>query len=609
LSDFDSGLHHDHAERFRAADRRHIASTGSRVHRAVAEHATRIRDRHGEQDDLVARQVRRRRGHLPLRTLFEQAPDVLTALRPCWAMSPLVVSQTLPAAELFDVVIFDEASQVLPADAIPALLRAPQAVIAGDRRQLPPTTFFDTDTDTDTDVVDDDADDSDAGGLTVGFESILDVLDTVLRSYLLSWHYRSQAEPLIAFSNEHVYGGRLVTFPGARGTDCLRHELVRQRPGGATDTRSNDVEVRRVVDLMLRHARDRPTESLGVIALGRYHADRVEAALRDRLAAEGDRELERFFDDTIAERAFVKNLERVQGDERDAIILTIGYGKGADGALRYRFGPLLADGGERRLNVAITRARRRMTVVSSFGHADMHAGRSAAAGATMLRRYLRYVEAGGTSGEGGAGTAPVGALATDIASHLAHNGLPEIAGYGSSALRIDVAIAHPDDGDRMVLAVETDGAAYRRSATTRDRDRLRRDVLERLGWRHHRVWSTDWSADPVDRAHRIAMAYDEACRELDAPTDAGPEHDADVSTPAVSPTPTPVREGRRPVVRAGSPITQYSQDELVGLVRWITSDTLLRTEEQLIDELMRELGYQRRGPRIVEALTAAIRAT
>jgi hypothetical protein len=229
----------------------------------------------------------------------------------------------------------------------------------------------------------------------------------------------------------------------------------------------------------------------------------------------------------------------------------------------------------------------------------------------MLRRYLRYVEAGGTSGEGGAGTAPVGALATDIASHLAHIGLPVIAGYGSSALRIDVAIAHPDDGERMVLAVETDGAAYRQSATTRDRDRLRRDVLERLGWRHHRVWSTDWSADPVDRAHRIAMAYDEACRELDAPTGpvSGLGHDTEVSTPAVSRTPTPVREGRRPVIRAGTPITQYSQDELVGLVRWITSDTLLRTEEQLIDELMGELGYQRRGPRIVEALTAAIRAS
>lgn len=619
LSDFDAALHHDHAQRFRDSDRRHIAATASRVRRAVAEHATRIRDRHGDQDDLITRQVRRRRGHLSLRALFEQAPDVLTALRPCWAMSPLVVSQTLPSTQLFDVVIFDEASQVLPADAVPALLRAPQVVIAGDRRQLPPTTFFDTGVDED-----DEPDDFDPGGLTVGFESILDVLDTVLRSYLLTWHYRSQAEPLIAFANHHTYDGQLITFPGASGGDRLRHELVQQRPGASTDTRSNDVEIRRVVDLMFAHARTRPTESLGVIALGRYHADRVEAALRERLAAEGDRELERFFDDARDERAFVKNLERVQGDERDAIILTIGYGKGADGALRYRFGPLMSEGGDRRLNVAMTRARRRMTVVSSFAHADMHAGRSAAAGVTMLRRYLRYVEAGGRELERAATAEPAGALASDIAEHLAHVGLPVTAGYGSSALRIDVAIAHPDDPERMVLAVETDGAAYRASATTRDRDRLRPEALERLGWRHHRVWSTEWSADPVDRAHRIAMAYDEACRELDAPTVTGvpvDHHDGrhdpgigagsdggDVSPADRSPSVTPVRHGRRPVVRAGTPITQYTQQELTELVRWITSDTLLRTEDQLIDEMMRELGYQRRGPRIVEALTAAIRA-
>lgn len=604
LSDFDGALAHERAMRFRAADARHIEVTAERVRRAVAEHATRVRDRHADQDDLLARQVRRRRGHLSLRALFEQAPDVLTALRPCWAMSPLVVSQTLPPTQLFDVVIFDEASQVLPADAVPALLRAPQAVIAGDRRQLPPTTFFDA-------TADDEPDDDDDGGLTVGFESILDVLDTVLRSYLLTWHYRSRSEPLIAFANHHVYNGRLTTFPGARITDCLRHEAVRQRPG-ATDTRSNDVEVRRVVDLMIEHARTRPEETLGVIALGRYHAGRIEAALRERLDDLADRSLDAFFDDTAPERAFVKNLERVQGDERDAIILTIGYGRGADGQLRYRFGPLLTDGGERRLNVAITRARQRLTLVSSFTHADMDPGRSAAAGVTLLRRYLRYVESGGQHLDEVSIETDVDPLTADIAAHLEHIGLPVTAAHGSSGLRIDVAVAHPHDPDRMVLAVEADGPGYQAAATTRDRDRLRREALHRLGWRHHRVWSTDWCRDPVAQTHAIAMAYDEACREIDgfpgrersddeeAGDEAAPLHLATAGTP--------VRQGRRPVIRAGTPITAYSQQELVGLVRWVTSDTLLRTEEQLIDELMAELGYQRRGPRIVEALTAAIRA-
>jgi hypothetical protein len=417
---------------------------------------------------------------------------------------------------------------------------------------------------------------------------------------------------LIAFANHHVYDGRLTTFPGARVEECLRHEAVRQRPG-ATDTRSNDIEVRRVVDLMIEHARTRPDETLGVIALGQYHAGRIEAALRERLGGLGDRSLEAFFDDAATERAFVKNLERVQGDERDAIILTIGYGRGSDGQLRYRFGPLLTDGGERRLNVAITRARRRLTLVSSFTHADMHAGRSAAAGVTLLRRYLRYVESGGRHLDDLAVEADVDPLTRDIAEHLAHLGLPVTPVYGSSDLRIDVAVAHPDDPDRMVLAVEADGPGYHAAATTRDRDRLRREALHRLGWRHHRVWSTDWCQDPVAQTHAIAMAYDEACRGIDGVSDGPPsEGEADLGDgdPRVRPRAagTPARHGRRPVIRAGTPITAYSQQELVGLVRWVTSDTLLRTEEQLIDELMAELGYQRRGPRIVEALTAAIRA-
>ncbi len=603
LASFDGGLLHDHARRFREADRRHLEVAAARVRRAVAEHATKVRDRHGDQDDLVARQVRRRRGLLPLRALFEQAPDVLTALRPCWAMSPLAVSQTLPPEQLFDVVIFDEASQVPPADAVPALLRAPQAVIAGDRRQLPPTTFFDATVDDE--VVEDD------GGLTVGFESILDVLDTVLRSYLLTWHYRSREEPLIAFANHHLYDDRLITFPGAVADDCLRLERVEPAgsPDGRVDTRSNDAEVARVVDLVLDHARNRPDESLGVIALGQHHAARVEAALRDQLAALGDRVLERFFDDAAPERAFVKNLERVQGDERDATILTIGYGPSVDGRLRYRFGPLLTEGGERRLNVAITRARRRMTVVSSFSHVDMDPDRMTAPGMALLRRYLRYAAAGGTALEDVDVEHDAPPLAADIVEHLEHAGLRAAPRYGSSALRIDVALVHPSDPDRMVLAVESDGPGYAATPTTRDRERLRREVLERLGWRHLRVWSSDWAADAVAQTRRITEAYDEACRELAAGDrvplpDEGDDAGARVPPPV---TGTPAREGRRPVVRPGAPITQYTHAELVALVRWVTSDTLLRTEDQLLDELMHELGFQRRGPRIVEALTTAIR--
>src|SRR5680860_907289 len=215
LSAFDGGLHRRRADQYANADRRHIDTSADRVRRAVAERAVAARGSHPEQDRVVVGQSKRKRGHMTLRQLFDTAPDVLTALRPCWVMSPLVVSQTLPARQVFDVVIFDEASQVTPADAIPALLRASQAVVAGDERQLPPTDFFGL---VGGAADDGDGDDDDGGiRLTTGYEAVLDVLGVLLRPYMLTWHYRSEDERLIAFSNHHIYDGLLTTFPGIAG--------------------------------------------------------------------------------------------------------------------------------------------------------------------------------------------------------------------------------------------------------------------------------------------------------------------------------------------------------------------------------------------------------
>jgi hypothetical protein len=374
IATFDPNLHDITAGEFRTADTDHIEQTVARVRRAAAERLVRARDEHGDQGTLVQAQAARRRGHLPLRQLFGAAPDVMTALKPCWAMSPLVVSQLLPGDRpYFDVVIFDEASQIVPADAIPAILRARRVVVAGDRHQLPPTNFFSAASDGDTDVEQAIKDDGSINlALTTGFESILDVLTAALsegRTRSLTWHYRSHDERLIAFSNAWVYDNSLTTFPGVAGDDCLHHVLVDQTPSAAGQQDSVTAEVDRVVALILEHATERADQSLGVITMGIKHADRIDMRLRERLRERPD--LHWFFDETLDEKFFVKNLERVQGDERDAIILSIGYGKSADGRLPYRFGPLLQDGGHRRLNVAITRARERMTLVSSFSHLDM----------------------------------------------------------------------------------------------------------------------------------------------------------------------------------------------------------------------------------------------
>lgn len=597
LSSFNGKVQDTRVQTFVDRDVDHLDKTAARVLRRVAVAARDARDANFEQDQLIKAQAKRSRGHLPLRKLFEKAPDVLTALRPCWAMSPLVVAQTLPAEQLFDLVIFDEASQVTPADAISAILRGKRVVVAGDDKQLPPTSFFGAVPETDDD------EDDDTLALTSGYESILDVLGAMLRPYMLTWHYRSSDERLISFSNHQFYKAALTTFPGVAGHDVLRHELVPHRPGVKLDTRSNDDEVARVVELMLQHARTRPHETLGVIAMGLHHADRVDAALRRALQDQADPALESFFDETREERAFVKNLERVQGDERDAIILTVGYGKQPDGRLLYRFGPLNGEQGPRRLNVAVTRARRRLTVVSSFSHTDMKAEGESSAGAELLRSYLKYAESGGTELGSIEVEHPLNPFELSVLSRLEAAGLDVHPQYGSSGFRIDFAVCHPTEPGRMVLAIEADGASYHSSQTARDRDRLRQQVLETVGWRFHRIWSTDWFNDPDAETAKILVAYNDA---LDQPAE-----------PAGTPEPvaddvmwefeTPKPSGPRPRIQTGLSITQYSHKELVKLARWIASDTLPRTQDEIVALMMDELGFKRRGSRIMDALAAAAR--
>jgi very-short-patch-repair endonuclease len=439
---------------------------------------------------------------------------VLFAVKPCWAMSPLMVSQVLPAARLFDVVIFDEASQIVPADAIPSVIRAHQVVVAGDDHQLPPTSFFRQFSDADPED-----DDEETVSFGAGFESVLDALRPLLPTAPLNWHYRSRDERLVAFSNERIYGGTLTTFPGVLRDDCLQHVVVKQdgRPG---QEGSVAAEVDKVVELVLEHARTRPQESLGVIALGVRHAERIDLALRSALESAGP-DVEALFADDAAEPFFVKNLERVQGDERDAIILSIGYGKHPDGRMRYQWGPLLRDGGERRLNVAATRAKHRLTVVSSFSSHDVDPDRLTKAGARLLAEYLEYAGAGGTPmAAAGAGTA--NPFEASVRSRLAEYGITVVPQYGVGGYRVDFAAAHPDDPSRMILAVEADGASYRDSGSVRDRDRLRKEHLERLGWRFHRLWSTNWFRDPDAEVAKLREAYDQAVA-ASPPPDPDPE--------------------------------------------------------------------------------------
>ena len=603
---FSADKHDKAVSDFKAGDKAHVETTAGRVRRLCAEQAASARDRFPRQSEIMEHQARLKRRHMPVRDLVRDTADVLLALKPCWAMSPLVVSQLLPAKTYFDVVIFDEASQVTPADAIPSILRGRQLVVAGDEKQLPPTAFFVSESP--------EGDDEEAileaspvGG-TKGFEAILDALGSLLRFRMLCWHYRSRDERLIAFSNAHIYDRQLTTFPGVGGEHVLEGVLARHDP--AADTNSPSPEVDAVVDLVLEHARLRPDESLGVIAMGIKHANRIEETLLQRLRdnPELEDELGEFFAEDKEERFFVKNLERVQGDERDAIILSIGYGKNARGDLPYRFGPLLTEGGERRLNVAVTRAKTRLTLVSSFSSRDMDAERSQAAGVQLLRQYLQYVESGGENlGDAVIEKPHLNPFEVDVRDTLTQRGLKLVAQYGSSGYWIDYAVAHPTQPGRYVLAIECDGATYHSSESARDRDRLRQEQLERLGWRFHRIWSSEWFhnkdkavANALDAYSRAVAACEPEITQLQPITANDSVRDsAEVNVAR--------RSQPRPSLGRRDSIDDYTRADIVRLVRWIESDDLIRTQDELLEETVRELGFKRRGSKIVTAIESAIR--
>ena len=568
----------------------------------AAEQAIAAMNRHPDQTTLVKREAGKKRRHLSVRQMVHKAPEVLCALRPCWMMSPLQVAEMIPAeANLFDVVIFDEASQIPPAEAIGALARARQIVVAGDDRQLPPTSFFKNHHDMD----DDDDQDMD---LAHDVESILDAVKILsIKEWMLKWHYRSRDGRLIAFSNNHIYDKSLTIFPGTIQESPLTFHQLDLPPITGTSTISHPTEVENVVDLILDHARQHSNESLGVITFGLRHADNIEEGLRRRLSDENDQSLVEFFSENRSEPFFVKNIERVQGDERDVIILSIGYHKGAGGNLRLNFGPLNKEGGERRLNVAATRARSKIHVVAGFSHHDIDPKRSASRGVELLRQYLEFAASGGTAMGGRVSGEPLNPFEMNVKQQLEKRGIPVTPQYGVSGYRLDFACGHPERPGRMVLAIEADGASYHSTPTARERDRLRQQVLESLGWRFHRIWSTDWFSDREKQADLALEAWRNAIKRADA-EDAGP---VAASGDTILPSEDEPREARqnrgpRPNISQGRSIMEYPMSSLVALAEWAMSDTLLRTDEELLDELRRELGFKRGGSLINTVLQKAI---
>jgi very-short-patch-repair endonuclease len=597
LGTFTTEGHERLVSRFADLDRAAVRSAAHRVRAGLLNKPDRPRTREGAPDaselGVLLREVNKKRRHLPLRHLFGKIPTLLPRLKPCLMMSPLAVSTFLDSAEFaFDLVIFDEASQVRPHDAVCAIYRAKQLVVGGDPKQLPPTDFF-TRTG---DEADEEAPD-DSG--TAGFESLLNVcLALGLCRKRLRWHYRSRREGLIAFSNRHFYDGALVTFPSADEAAARAVQLVRVE-GAAFNDGVNAVEARKVAALVMEHARATPDKSLGVIAFSQRQQDRILDELE--VLRRQSKDCEDFFSAERADPFFVKNLENVQGDERDHIMLSIGYGPDAAGKVMMRFGPLNRTGGERRLNVAVTRARFAMTVVSSMTAGDIDLSRTSAEGAKLLKAFLDYAERGPVAlaaalteaNERGADSP----FEQEVGDELARRGLTVHRQVGCGGYRIDLAITDGQSG-RYLLGVECDGASYHSAATARDRDRLRQSVLESLGWRLVRVWSTDWVRNRAAQVAKVLDALEAAKKPLLA--SAKPQA-------AVKPAPQSVKEPKAKVIEYES-IEKVPEGAIEQALVGALTEYGSMPADDLISAASKKLGFKRVGPNIRERLATALNA-
>ena len=617
VAGFDGAAHEQLVDRFGRMDALALEHNCARV--AHAHYERLPQGGGGGQIGILRREFEKRRRHKPIRRLMAEAGRAIQAIKPVFMMSPMSVAAYLPPGRIsFDLVVFDEASQVKPVDALGSLARAKQAVVVGDDKQLPPTSFFDAATQ----ATDDDDDESATGDL----ESVLGLMRAQgCPTRMLRWHYRSRHESLIALSNREFYDDGLMVFPSPdseRVASGLRFHHLPDAVYERGTSRRNPIEAEAVAEFVMRHARETPHLTLGVATFSTAQREAIMDQLE--LKRRQDDSCEAFFAAHPEEPFFVKNLENVQGDERDAILISVGYGRDRDGRVTMNFGPLNREGGERRLNVIITRARIRCHVFSNLTADDISAGASAR-GVQCLRSFLAYAQTGDLSGL----PSPQSNFEVEspfqraVESRLRGLGYEIQSEVGVKGFFIDIAVVDPERRGRYLIGVECDGATYHSSLAARDRDRIRASVLRGLGWKLHRIWSTDWFANPDRELRRTVEAIEKARAESVVPADEqAPQADAPTRLPREK-----IERSERDDADADdgdSGIIPYRMAELgvekrVGDISDLTKSELAERIVELTlaespihaDEATRRVreayGFGRAGRRIREAVNAAIR--
>lgn len=602
LAKFDGNTHEGVAAQFRKLDRAQFES--NQVHIAQ-QHWEQLPRRHGGgQLGVLRREFEKKRRHLPVRTLMSKAGSAIQSIKPVFMMSPLSIAKYIPPGSVsFDMVVFDEASQVRPVEAMGAILRGKQSIVVGDSRQLPPTSFFDKAG----------GDEGEEHSDTADLESILGLFCAQgAPERWLRWHYRSRHESLITVSNHEFYDNRLIVFPSpdaGKSETGLRFQHDPEDPyerGGL-----NVAEARRVAAAVMEHARKTPHLTLGAVAFNLKQARRIEDELEILRLRDPSLEAS-FFTKHPDEPFFVKNLENVQGDERDVILISVGYGKLSTGTLPMNFGPLNRDGGERRLNVLITRAKRRCVVYSNFVAADIDLRRSKATGIKALKTFLEYAATGVLEMPRATGREADSPFEEAVAVALRARGHDIEHQVGSAGFFIDLAVVDPDRPGRYMLGIECDGAMYHSARSARDRDRLRQQVLEGLGWSIHRIWSTDWFRNRERELTRVEEAIRRASSRNGTPPPVEERSEPEPLKRSSAPVRT-VEDRARPYVVAKPRINRFGvplhEVDPATLAEWMSQ--VVRVEspvhiEEVITRVRTAARVGRAGSRIQQRMREAI---
>ncbi len=458
---------------------------------------------------ILVHEMNKKRNHKSIRQILKECNDVVTDIKPCLLMSPLSIAQYLDTKTFesyFDYIIFDEASQVKIEDAIGALLRGKHYIIMGDTKQLPPTAFFDVETN----IESQEAEDMHVQDV----ESILHFCKTILPYRMLKCHYRSRHESLIAVSNLEFYNNDLFIYPSPIIDSNDLGLKLHYNPNNVYDkgkTRQNLGEAKEVVDYAIRHfGKYGFTKSLGI---GTFSVAQKQAILEElELRLKENPELDPYFNTTGEKAFFVKNIENIQGDERDVMLISVGYGFDETHKLSSNFGPLNNDGGERRLNVLTTRAKEKCIVFANFKSADMNISLKSPKGVQVLKTYLYYAEHGKFPSDFVEKQKLTSSFEKSVYNFLIKKGYKVEKKVGCSGYRIDLAVLDPSNGDEYILAIECDGTESNVDSSARERDRIRRNMLEGLGWNYYRIWSTEWYHNRQNAKQNLINAINDAIK-------------------------------------------------------------------------------------------------